>query len=166
MARNGRPPIPPRDSSHPQTLRELAGILHISYDRARRLRQDGLSLRSDGRYDLHEALALNEARRARTPGLETDVARSWNDRLKKARALQAEHDLAVSLQLVMDVDEVRTQWRRRLTQIHRHLSGLGSELAPRLAHRGPQEILAIMDQHVLQILRELADPGRQPTHEQ
>ena len=57
LPRKGRPPIPPRDSSQPRTLRELAGLLHISYDRARRLRQDGLSIRSNGAYDLHEALA-------------------------------------------------------------------------------------------------------------
>lgn len=144
MAPRGPRPYPP------------AGRLGISYERARRLRKNGLNVQPDGTYDLTEARAFDAARRARTPGLESDAARSWNNRLKKAKALRAEHDLAISLQLVVDVDEVRRQWRRQTEQIRNRLTIVGRELVPRIAHRGPQEILAIMDQHMLQILRELA----------
>jgi hypothetical protein len=108
---------------------------------------------------LEEARELDDARRTRTPGLESDVAVSWNERFKKAKTLQAETDLARSLQLVVDVDEVRQQWRRRTDQIRNRLTCVGRELAPRIAHRGPQEIWAIMDQHMFQILRELARSG-------
>ena len=45
-----------------------------------------------------------------------------------------------------------------MEQIRIRLTSVGQELARRIAHRGPQEILAFMDQHMLQILRELARP--------
>jgi hypothetical protein len=60
---------------------------------------------------------------------------------------------------LIDIDEVKRQWRRRLSQIKGRMSGLGGELAPRLAHRGPQEVQAILDERVIEILRELARTG-------
>src|SRR5687768_1591732 len=98
MALRGKKACPaPSNPDRPNNLRDLAGRLGIPYDRARKLRQDGLSIQPDGTYDLVEARAFDRARRARSPGLETEGARTWNDRFKKAKALQAERDLAVSL---------------------------------------------------------------------
>ncbi len=54
------------------------------------------------------------------------------------------------------MDEVKPQWRRRLEQIKGHLQLFGRAIAPRLAHRGPQEIQAIIDQRVMEILHQLA----------
>ena len=160
MVQKGRKPSRPSPNpNHPRNLTDVARALNISYDRCRRLRQDGLQVRPDGSYDLTEARAYDRARRARSPGLGTEAARVWNDRLTKARALQAERDLSVSLGLVVDVDEVRQQWRRRLGQIKSRLSSVGRDLAPRLAKRGPQEIQAILDERVIEILRELARTG-------
>lgn len=152
-----RPLPPPIDPDRPSSLRELAGQLGISYERARRLRKNGLQVKPDGTYDLSEARMFDAARRARTPGLETEGMVAWNNRLRKAKALQAERDLVRSLERVVDVDEVRRQWHARMVQIKNRLTDIGRELAPHLAHRGPQEVLAIMDQHILQILRDLAN---------
>lgn len=98
---------------------------------------------------------FDEARRARSPGLESEAAVTWNERLKKAKALQAERDLAISLDLWIDVDVAKQFWRMRMVQIKNKLKGLGRELAPRLAHRGPQEIQAIIDERVMEAMREL-----------
>jgi hypothetical protein len=105
MALRGKKACPaPSNPDRPNNLRDLAGRLGIPYDRARKLQQDRLSIHTDGTYDIREAMEFDRARRARTPGLESEAARTWNDRLKKAPALQAERDLAISLNLWIDIE--------------------------------------------------------------
>jgi hypothetical protein len=161
MAHKGRKPT--RPNANPNNLTEVARALNISYDRCRRLRQDGLQVRPDGSYDLTEARAYDRARRARTPGLGSETARVWHERFVRAKTRAAETELARSLKLIIDIDEARQQWRRRTEQIRNRLAVVGQQLAPRIAHRGPQEVQAILDERVMKILRELA---RTPvTHE-
>jgi hypothetical protein len=157
MAHRGRRPRrPSKNPDRPENLQDLAGRLGISYDRARRLRQDGLKVGPDGGYDLDEAMEFDEARRARSPGLESEMAITWNEELKKIRTQILRRDLAKSLELLVDVDEAKRRWRTRMVQIKNRLKALGRELAPRLAHRGPQEVQAIIDERIMEILRELA----------
>ena len=157
-----RKPIPP--SRKARSLRELAARLSIPYERARRLRMDGLQPEPDGVYDLNKAREFLHARTLRGPMWATASkdAQSLKLRALKAAAESAEIKVALARSQLVEKAEVEREWRQRVVTVKNRLKALGRELAPRLAGNGPQEIQAVVDARVLEILRLLSHKEYMP----
>jgi hypothetical protein len=138
-------------------LRELAGRLGINYERARRLRKDGLQTKPDGTFDVNEAKAFLKARAARTSGVNASPeARAWSERRLKAITLRLEKELADAEARFISRKQVAKEWAQNVREIKTVFASLGSDLAPRLVGKGPQEIQAIVDADIRARLRALA----------
>jgi hypothetical protein len=81
---------------------------------------------------------------------------TWKERRIKALALAAETDLAERTKQLVPISEVRAAWGLQATKIKNAFKGLGRQLASLLLQRGPQEIQAIIDRRVLEILNDLS----------
>jgi hypothetical protein len=138
-------------------LRELAGRLGIPYERARRLRKDGLPCQADGTFDVAEAKRFMKARAARSPGANaTPEAKAWSERRLKAIALRLEKELADDQARFISKKQVIKEWTRNAKHIKDAFASLGSDLAPKLVGKSPQEIQAIMDADIRARLRALS----------
>jgi hypothetical protein len=158
MARKGRP-IASRtnDPGSARSLYELADKLGASYNRVVRLRKDGLEPEADGSFSVPKALWFLKQRNERSSQHPNSAAAvTWKERRIKALALTAETDLAERTKQLVLISEVRTAWGLQATKIKNAFKGLGRQLAPLLLQRGPQEIQAIIDRRVLEILNDLS----------
>lgn len=162
MAPRGRKPTPP--TTHPQRARTLAEVgkkLGIPYERAKRLRKDGLELGAGGYYDLRDAERLARQRTQRAPtsdGDDGELTFTEKQKLLKAKRMREEWKLTQEMGTTVRKDFVRAAWRHCILKIKNRLKGLGRELAPRIALKGPQEVQALIDERVMEILRLFADP--------
>jgi hypothetical protein len=148
---------PPKPTDRPKSLRELAAKLAIPYERVLRLRKDGLQTRADGTFDVNEAKAFLKARTARTSGVHaTPEAKEWSERRLKAIALRLEKELADHQARFISKKQVIKEWTRNAKHINDAFASLGSDLAPKLVGKSPQEIQAIMDADIMARLRALA----------
>ena len=57
---------------------------------------------------------------------------------------------------LVPIAEVRAAWGLQATKMKNAFKGLGRQLAPLLLQRGPQEIQAVIDRRVLEILNDLS----------
>jgi bifunctional ADP-heptose synthase (sugar kinase/adenylyltransferase) len=81
---------------------------------------------------------------------------TWKDRRMRALALKAELKLDVATGKLIERSHVVREWKTRVVQTKNQLLGLGREFAPRLMGKSPQEIQALIDARVCEILRALA----------
>jgi hypothetical protein len=121
------------------------------------LRKDGLQCKADGTFDVNEAKAFLKARTARAPGVNASPeAKAWSERRLKALVLKLEHELADAEARFISKEQVVNEWTRNAKHIKDAFASLGSDLAPQLVGKGPQEIQAIMDADIMARLRALA----------
>ena len=154
-------PLPRRQV---RSLRELASALGIGYQRARRLRMDGLEREGDGTYNLSKAREFIRLRTLRGPTWVTASADAQYLKLRtlKAAAESAEIKVAQARSRLVEKAEVEREWRQRVVTVKNRLKALGREVAPRVAGKGPQEVQAVIDSRVLEILRLLSHKEYMP----
>jgi hypothetical protein len=89
---------------------------------------------------------------------------TWKERRLKAQALREEIDLAEHTKKLIPLADARRAWGIQATKVKNAFKGLGRHLAPLLLHRGMQEMQAIIDRRVLEILNDLShgEYGPQP----
>jgi hypothetical protein len=162
-----------------KSQRDLARQLKVSRSTVDRLRQDGLVCDRNGEYDLTEAKELQRIRVLRARDLADtgkakrgDTLQLKEDRLRVDLEL-AQHKLAVARGEYIPRDTVVLEWRRAAVSVKNRFLGLGREMAPHLAGKGPREIESLINQRIFEILRLLAhqdytpelmkDPTVQPT---
>lgn len=159
MAQKGRPISRPMNPDNVTSLYDLARGLKCSYDQAVRLRKDGLTAEPDGTFSLAKAAWFLKQRLARAPHHpESTMAITWKERRIKALALGAEIELAERTKQLVAKADVRRAWGLQATKVTNAFKGLGRQIAPLLSHKGPQEIQALVDRRVLEILKELSHP--------
>jgi hypothetical protein len=166
-------------SEKAKSQRDLARRLKVSRSTVDRLRQDGLTCDRNGEYDLNEAKELQRIRVLRARDLadtgkakQGDTLQLKEDRLRVDLEL-AQHKLAVAKGEFIPRQDVAIEWRRAAVSVKNRFLGLGREMAPHLAGKGPREIESLINQRVFEILRLLAhqdytpelmkDPTVQPT---
>lgn len=165
MARKGRPlRRPSSDPRKAASLLEGAKRLGITYTKAKRLRQDGWESDRTGKLDLAEGERLLKERMSRAPdfGGDSTAAVTWKERKLKAQALGAEIELAERTKQLVAKSDVRRYWGMQSVRVVNAFKGMGRALAPLLAHKGPQEIQAIIDRRVFEILKELSNADYGP----
>ena len=142
----------------PTSLRELATALHIGYQKARRLKMDGLEIQADGSYDLARAKEFLRLRSLRSPtwGTASADAQSLKIRKLRADAERVEIQVEEARTRLVDKEDVLREWRQKVILVKNCFRGLGRELAARLAGKGPQEVQAVIDLRVYEILRHFA----------
>jgi len=139
--------------------RDLARRLKVSRSTVDRLRQDGLSCDAAGHYDVEEAREFQRMRAIRLASSGKNVSQDAVDaKFRKlcADANMSELKYAVARGEFIARQAVVIEWRKAAVAVKSRFLGLGRELAPHLAHRGPQEIQATIDKRVFEILRLLA----------
>ena len=164
----GRRIKPDRDfGNRPKGLRELAVALNVSYEKARKLRRDGLQANPDGTFDIAKARTFLASRAAcATAWAQTPAAIEWRDRRLKAKALLAEIEVSQLYRQLVSRHDVIMEWRRALLRVKNLLIGLGRQQAPLLVGKNPQQIQVAIDERVRQILLELAHPEYLPNGEE
>lgn len=101
---------------------------------------------------------MAERRALRNPGYfgDSEAAHRWRERRDRAIALRDENALSERMKGLVAIVDARRAWTFQSGKVRKAFSGLGSDLAPRLVGRGPQECEAIITQRVLSILRALS----------
>jgi hypothetical protein len=153
-----RPKTPNHSSpNQANTLPELAQKMSVPLMRVKRLVRDGLCRRADGSFSLEDARLLAQERSSRGPDPLGDSAKGlyWKRRKLRAEAKQRELDFEVSRGKLVALADVKRIWLSECVKITNALKGLGRQIAAQCSHRGPQEIQAVVDKRVLEILRDL-----------
>ncbi|MBA3754243.1 MAG: hypothetical protein H0X01_08930 [Nitrospira sp.] len=147
------------DDEYLPTLRALAHRLRVSPSSVRNLRRDGLGSCTRG-YRLSEARKLLGIRslRARSIAISPDAIKLKTEKLE-LEVQRARFELEISKAEWVRKTEVTRAWRRASISVKNRFLGLGRELAPHLVGRGPNEIRAIIDARVHEILRLIARQG-------
>jgi hypothetical protein len=145
--------------------RALSRRLRVSRSTIDRLIKDGLKADSHGEYSVDQAQQLQRVRalRMRDATADSEERREGALQLKEARLRvdleMAEHKLAVAREEYIPRDTVILEWRRAAVSVKNRFLGLGREMAPHLAGKGPREIESLINQRVFEILRLLARQG-------
>lgn len=149
-------------SDKARSQRELSRRMGVSRSTIDRWRRDGLKPDSHGHFDINEAREFQRVRalRAREVTEEgeqrrLDVLDLKEDRLRVDLQL-AEYKLLIAKDEYVSRQTVIQEWRRGVVNVKNRFLGLGRELAPLLTGRGPQEVKALIDARVYEILRLLA----------
>lgn len=128
----------------------LAKKLGISRQRVSALKQAG-KLKTDGdELDIDASARMHQERLAAQQRSPSRQIKDFYD----AKMAKLEFEKATGA--VVEVERVSQEWRKGVVAVKNRFLGLGRELAPQLAGRGPQEIKTIIDKRVFEILRLLA----------
>ena len=144
-----------RSPNQANSQSELGQKTGLPRQRIKRLVRDGLRRRADGTFHVADALRLAERRSLRDPGFfgNSEAAHLWLERRNRAIALRLEHELSARTRELVSIVDVRRCWSLQADKVKKAFSGLGADLAPQMAGRGPQEIEAVRTQRVLFVLR-------------
>ena len=131
----------------------------MGYGRVHRAYAKGLFRRGkDGFFDAQEAGRLILEQEAAAPGGAVKVGSEWDDRLKRARALREELELAqLKNELIPREDHIREVVDRELDLKDRFL-GLPYQVAPLLEDRKAREIAEILHGKIVDIFKAVAKP--------
>lgn len=162
--RPGRPlkPSAPPGAQRVDSVSDLARITGYGRESLRKARENGeILVASDGTMSVEQARAVMEERAERGQG-GLGKSSEWREREIRAKALQREMRVQKEAGTLIEKSTVRVEWERSVTRVRQALLGLGRELSPRLMNKGPQEIQAIIDLKVYEILRSLAHGDYHP----
>jgi len=144
-----------------KSLMALARTLGMPYQRVQRAALKGIFGKSrDGFYDAKEAGRLILEQEATAPGRQGRPPSEWDERLKRAKALREETELAkLSGELMLVSDHIRETVGRELELKDRTL-GLPSEVAALCAMKPAREVEAILFEKMADIWRGFARKKR------
>ena len=140
----------------PSNVRDLAKAINLSPTIVQQMVANGeIAKGADGCFDIAAALKVKEERARRQKGgvvYDPELQAIKVQREKNKMALEA-LELAQKADKVVQKADIVREWSHLMLELKHRLTGLGREIAPLVMGRSPQEVQAIIDGRVFEILR-------------